>query len=139
MKRLNIFVDESGSVSPLDGNIPKNIPLSDNFYVISLVFIFDDDETIYETIRKFNELRNNFGITKAIHYGPLIRREDIFYKQFSIDEIRKIYFRTARIMYDSSMYYTTITLNKKMVNSIDEFESYLIDNFANTYYSNIYF
>lgn len=135
-KRLNIFIDESGSVLPLDGNITNDLPFSDSFYSVSLLFTFDDDDSIYETIRQVNELKDTYGITEAIHFGPLIRRESGIYKQFTIEEIRKIYFRTARIISKSQIFFSTITLNKKSVNNIQEFETYLINNFSNIYFSN---
>lgn len=138
MKRLNIFIDESGSVLPLDGNIPINSTLSDSFYVVSLVFVVDNDASIYETIREINELKYTYGISEAIHYGPLIRRKNDFYKQFTIDEVRKIFYRTSKIISNLSIYYSTIVLNKRDISTKDEFESYLIDNFANIYYSNPY-
>lgn len=106
--RLNIFIDEAGSVTPLNGDISSALPFSDNYYIVSLVYSFDNDESIYESIRLLNELKSDFQTIETFHYGPLLRREEPFYKSFTIDEIRSIYFRTARIIAKSKIFYSII-------------------------------
>lgn len=138
-KRLNIFIDESGSFAPLNGNIDENLPISDSFYIFGLIYVFDNDENVYKAISQLNKLKNNFEINESIHYGPLLRHEGDFYKQLSYEDIRNIYFKTASIVSNNPIYYSTIVLNKKTVKSFDEFEEYFINNFGNLYISNNFF
>lgn len=139
MNRLNIFIDEAGSVAPLNGDINEKLPVSDNFYIVTLVYVFDNDDKVYSTIEQLNNLKINFGITESIHYAPLIRHETEYYKQFSYDDIRKIYYKTVKIISNSPIYYSTIVLNKKTVDSYEKFEDYFINNFGNLYISNGFF
>lgn len=136
MKRLNIFINESGSISPVNGNIDKDCILSDRFYILTLVFALDNDDRVYETFLKMDELKNKFGFSeKIIHYGPLIRRENEFFKQFNDEEVRNIFFATANIISKSPINSTVFVLDKKQVSNKKEIERYFIDTFSNLYYS----
>ena len=85
MKRLNIFVDETGEFG--FGHDASDL------YGISFTF-HEQDTDISVEINKLNKRLTRIGYTKMIHMADLImRRGD--YKNFSI-EIRKIFFRWWR-------------------------------------------
>ena len=85
MSVLSVFVDEASNFGPYERHNP--------FYVLTLV-LHDQDGSIQEDVKKLDEaLANTRHITgKAIHTGPLIRRNESYAHQ-SIDERRKQFFK----------------------------------------------
>lgn len=139
MKRLNIFVDESGSITPLGKEIDKKVFFSDKYYIVSLIFAYDNDEHIQNTISRMKKLKDILKTVEPIHYGPLIRRDNDYYKQFTKEEVWKAFVETSYIISSSPIRYMTIVLDKSKISSVKEFEDYFINNFENAYYGSSFF
>ena len=91
MKRLNIFVDETG-----DFGFSKN---SSCLYGISFVF-HEHKDNIQNEIKKLNERLNIIGYTDMIHTANLITKRDE-YKYMDITKRKSIF----NALYHFSFYY----------------------------------
>ena len=81
LKRLNIFVDETGEFGFGKG--------ASELYGVSFTFHEHDDDIMLE-LTKLNERLERIGYTNMIHMADLImRRED--YKNFNIDKRKSIF------------------------------------------------
>lgn len=71
VKEISVFVDESGSFSPIEAD-----PASP-YYLLCMVF-HDQDDDISAEVERLGDSLQAIGLDRdhAIHAGPLIRRED---------------------------------------------------------------
>ena len=111
MKELSIFVDESGDFGAYDYHSP--------YYIISFVF-HNQEKNIENDLEILDQKLDAFGLTNiAIHTGPIIRQEEIY---FGVDiETRKKIMRTLMAFYRNvDIQYTAVHVEKKHID--DEFE-----------------
>lgn len=107
MKRLNIFVDETGEFGFDKG--------TSELYGVSFTFHEQTDDVIPE-LNKLNERLNKIGYTKMIHMADLIsRRGD--YKNFSIEKRKSIFNSIYQFSRRIPVKYSTIIVDKKYANS----------------------
>lgn len=132
MGKISVFVDESGDYGKLGRElINSNVSYQDNFYIVSFVF-HEQTEDIFKSLANINHLYSDYevmtnDVKQYIHFGPLIRRENNFYKQFSPETIRKIIISFSRFLQYTNIYCYVIVLDKREVHSQKEFEQYFID------------
>ena len=106
MRELSIFVDESGDFGEYDFHSP--------YYILSFVF-HDQEKDIKEELAILNEKLDTFGLRDvAIHTGPIIRQEEIYYDVDLIMKTLMAFYRNVDIQF------TTIHVEKK--HFIDEME-----------------
>lgn len=130
-KCISIFTDESGDYGLLGHNlINSDHKYQDNFYIISFVF-HNQNIDISNAISYLNASLNEYHFTndndKYVHFGPLIRRENEFYKAFKVDEVRDIIFKFSKFIKHLEIKYLVIVLDKRYVNNELEFKTYFID------------
>ena len=110
MKKLSIFVDESGDFGEYNHICP--------FYIVTLI-IHEQDNLIEEQINKLNL---NFNISNtnipAMHTAPLIRREEM-YRNYDIEERKSLFNKFFHFTRKIGIKYKNIIVNKKHKNSID--------------------
>ena len=107
MKRLNIFVDETGEFGFDKG--------TSELYGVSFTFHEQTDEIMPE-LNKLNERLNKIGYTKMIHMADLIsRRGD--YKNFTIEKRKSIFNSIYQFSRRIPVKYSTIIVDKKYTNS----------------------
>lgn len=103
MKRLNIFVDETGEFGFSNG--------ASELYGVSFTFHEQNDDVISE-INKLNERLDKIGYTNMIHMADLImRRGD--YSKFSILKRKSIFNSIYQFSRRIPVKYKTIIINKK--------------------------
>ncbi len=107
MKRLNIFVDETGEFGFGNG--------ASELYGVSFTFHEQKDDITIE-ILKFNERLTKIGYTKMIHMADLImKRGD--YKNFSISKRKSIFNAIYQFSRKIPIKYQTIIIDKKYTNN----------------------
>ena len=107
MKRLNIFVDETGEFGFGKG--------ASELYGVSFTFHEHDDDIMLE-LTKLNERLERIGYTKMIHMADLImRRED--YKNFDIAKRKSIFNAIYNFSRKIPVKYQTIIIDKKYTDS----------------------
>ena len=107
MKRLNIFVDETGEFGFGNG--------ASELYGVSFTFHEQKDDIAVE-ILKFNERLTKIGYTKMIHMADLImKRGD--YKDFSISKRKSIFNAIYQYSRKIPIKYQTIIIDKKYTNN----------------------
>ena len=103
MKRLNIFVDETGEFGFGKG--------ASELYGVSFTFHEHDDDIMPE-LTKLNERLERIGYTNMIHMADLImRRED--YKNFDIAKRKSIFNAIYNFSRKIPVKYQTIIIDKK--------------------------
>ena len=103
MKRLNIFVDETGEFGFGNG--------ASELYGVSFTFHEQDDDIMSE-LNKLNDRLNRIGYTNMIHMANLImRRED--YKNFNIATRKSIFNAIYQFSRRVPVKYKTIIIDKK--------------------------
>ncbi len=81
-KKLSIFIDESGDFGPFKAHSP--------FYLITMI-LHNQDVDISENIQVLERHLHNLNFDyKAVHTGPIIRREEI-YKTMFMEDRKKIF------------------------------------------------
>ena len=81
MKKLKIYIDESGEFGFKDG--------SSDLYVVSMV-MYDTSKNITSFLNVFNEKLNDIGYTGMIHMADLVmNRGD--YRKFNLNIRRNIF------------------------------------------------
>lgn len=106
MKRLNIFVDETGEFGFSKG--------SSDLYGVSFTFHDHDDDIIPELI-KLNERLSRIGYVKMIHMADLImKRGD--YATFNIKTRKSIFNSIYQFSRRISVKYCSIIVDKKYTN-----------------------
>jgi hypothetical protein len=107
LKRLNIFVDETGEFGFGNG--------ASELYGVSFTFHEQKDDIAVE-ILKFNERLTKIGYTKMIHMADLImKRGD--YKDFSISKRKSIFNAIYQFSRKIPIKYQTIIIDKKYTNN----------------------
>lgn len=81
MKKLKIYIDESGEFGFKDG--------SSDLYVVSMV-MYDTSKSITSFLNAFNERLKEIGYTGMIHMGDLVRHKGD-YKNFDISKRKDIF------------------------------------------------
>ena len=103
MKRLNIFVDETGEFGFSNG--------SSDLYGVSFTFHEHNDDIILE-LNKLNDRLKKIGYMNMIHMADLImRRGD--YSRFSISKRKSIFNSIYQFSRKIPVKYKTIIINKK--------------------------
>ena len=101
MKRLNIFIDETGMFEENTSDL----------YGVSFVFHEQNNSIIYE-VRKFNNILKKIGFDGMIHTSNLVRNVDE-YKNYSLDDRRKILNSIIQFARNVKAQYHSIIINKK--------------------------
>ena len=103
LKRLNIFVDETGEFGFGDGR--------SELYGVSFTF-HEQNNDIMSEINKLNDRLNRLGYTNMIHMADLImKRGD--YSKFSISKRKSIFNAIYQFSRRISVKYKTIIIDKK--------------------------
>lgn len=103
MKRLNIFVDETGEFGFNNG--------ASELYGVSFTF-HEQNDVIISEIKKLNDRLDKIGYTNMIHMADLImRRGD--YSKFSILKRKLIFSSIYQFSRRIPVKYKTIIINKK--------------------------
>ncbi len=107
MKRLNIFVDETGEFGFGNG--------ASELYGISFTFHEQDNDIIPE-LTKLNDRLKKIGYTNMIHMADLImKRGD--YSRFTIDKRKSIFNSIYQFSRRITVKYKTIIINKKFIDN----------------------
>ena len=107
LKRLNIFVDETGEFGFNKG--------SSDLYGVSFTFHEQKDDIILE-LNKLNDRLNRLGYTKMIHMADLVmKRGD--YKNYSIKTRKSIFDAIYEFSKRIPIKYNTIIIDKKYTDS----------------------
>ena len=111
MKKLSIFVDESGDFGRYQYHSP--------YYVVTLVF-HDQSAAIDSNINRLNDKIRLAGLPETpIHTGPLIRKEDE-YRNLSLFERKCIFNFLYNFTRTTDIAYRSIVIEKKqLVKEID--------------------
>ena len=107
MKRLNIFVDETGEFGFGKG--------ASELYGVSFTFHEHDDDIMPE-LTKLNERLERIGYTNMIHMADLIMRRDK-YKNFDIAKRKSIFNAIYNFSRKIPVKYQTIIIDKKYTDS----------------------
>lgn len=103
MKRLNIFVDETGEFG-----FGKE---ASELYGVSFTF-HDQDDDIMKELSNLNNRLNKIGYTKMIHMASLIAKKDE-YKDFDIVTRKSIFNSIYQFSRKINVKYCTIIVDKK--------------------------
>ena len=111
MRELSIFIDESGSFGMYEPHSP--------FYLVTLVF-HDQSIDISPNLLRLRNAMQQRGLPEyTVHAGPLIRRDDE-YRDFRIEERKKIFDTLFHFVRTVDITYHTIVVEKKhLVEDID--------------------
>ena len=111
MKELSIFIDESGDFGEYNYRSP--------YYILALVF-HEQSNNLTRVIQNFNKRLTALGFSDhSIHTAPIIRKEDI-YKQTDINTRRKMLAYTMGFIRHISIKWTSVSIEKKQFNNIDD-------------------
>lgn len=124
-KELSIFIDESGDYGVLgDDLIKSDHNKQDELYVISFVF-HNQGIDIKKNIEYQNQNNENYGfdINKPLHFAPLIRGDNDFYKSFTNEEKLSIILSESRFIKNTNISCAVFTIDKTKVNPLDEFKN----------------
>jgi hypothetical protein len=115
MKKLSIFVDESGDF----GDYEKHAP----YYIVSLV-LHNQDKDISDELKKLDMALEYLGYTEgqAIHTAPLIRRE-YPYENFQPNERRAIFSKLFYFALNCDITYKTFIFKKNEYENIFKLEA----------------
>lgn len=104
MKKLNIFIDESGDFGEV-----RERPA---YYLVTFVF-HNQTDNIDDQVKKLEDsIRISEFDVEYIHTGPVIRREDVFAK-YSIDERRKLLYKMLNFVNACPISYLTVAIDRK--------------------------
>ena len=107
MKKLSIFVDESGDLGEYDHRAP--------YYIISLV-LHDQNYDMNRELAILEESLANIGWSKhCVHAGPVIRSEEE-YKGYSLKDRQGILKRMMSFVRHLDVRFKSIMIEKKHVN-----------------------
>lgn len=124
MKKLSIFVDESGDFGPYAKHSP--------FYIITMI-LHDQSSDISNDIAKLSSEFINLGYTNdfVVHTGPLIRKEEIYCNMTPNDRraiFSKLFFFTLRadiqyksFVFDKRQYKDTMKMEATMARELSLF------------------
>ena len=107
MKKLKIYIDESGEFGFKDG--------SSDLYVVSMV-MYDTSKSITSFLNAFNERLKEIGYTGMIHMAYLVRHKGD-YKNFDIKKRKKIFNAIYVFFKKAPIKKYSIIINKKYTNN----------------------
>ena len=113
MKRLNIFIDETG-----DFGITKK---SSELYGISFTF-HEQKDNIKNEIKTLNNKLNSIGYTNMIHMADLVYGKND-YRNFDIAKRKSIFNSIYQFSRKIPIKYKTIIIDKKYVNNKSQIKS----------------
>lgn len=115
---LSIFIDEAGDVGTYD---PETNPISDRYYLITLVF-HDQNKPIDSQIEFLkNRLANDGFTAEAVHSGPLIRKEPPF-RYYSSEDVFHILQDMLFFLKKSPILYCLIVVDKTQCKNRESLE-----------------
>ena len=119
MKRLNIFIDESGDFGFGGG--------SSELYIVSFTF-HESSNLIKKEIDYLNKKLNNIGYNKMIHSALLIaKRGD--YSNFPLEKRKEIFWTLFSFFKRIKIKVKTILINKKYLNTRSQLNMKILDEF----------
>lgn len=107
MKRLNIFIDESGDFGFVDG--------SSELYAVSFT-IHESENSIANELQYLNESLNKQNYNGMLHLAYLIAKRDE-YSSFSLEQRQKIFWTIFNFARKVPVKLKTIILDKRYMNS----------------------
>ena len=126
-KKLSIFIDESGDFGPLKPHAP--------YYLVTMI-LHNQDIDISENIKSLESHLHNLNFDyKAVHTGPIIRREEI-YKTMFMEERKRIFNALFNFARRLDFNYICTYVNKNDCDDVIAMTSKLSRNLANTINSN---
>ena len=124
IKRLNIFIDESGDFGFVDG--------SSELYAVSFT-IHESDDSISSELEYLNERLNNLKYNGMLHLAYLIAKRDD-YASFNLEQRQKIFWTIFNFARKIPVKLKTIILDKRYMNSKSQLNKAIsieINNFIN--------
>lgn len=126
-KKLSIFIDESGDFGSLKAHAP--------YYLVTLI-LHNQDVDISENIKGLETHLHNLNFDyKAVHTGPIIRREEI-YKSMLMEDRKKIFHALFNFARKLDFNYICTYVDKKECEDIIAMTAKLSKNLANSISSN---
>ncbi len=126
-KTLSIFIDESGDFGPLRQHSP--------YYLVSMI-LHDQSVNISENIQTLESQLHNLNFDyRAVHVGPIIRREEI-YKNMLMEERKRIFHALFNFARKLDFNYICTYTDKNECDDIIAMTSKLSRGIANTINSN---
>ncbi|WP_034449491.1 DUF3800 domain-containing protein [Butyrivibrio sp. AE2032] len=124
MKKLSIFVDESGDFGEFSNHSP--------YYIVTMVFHNQDKDISSDILRLNSEIRNlGYKHDFAIHTEPLIRKEEMYCNALPNERravFSKLFFFTIKadisyksFVFEKKMYSDTLHLEAKIAKEISSF------------------
>lgn len=107
MKKLKIYIDESGEFGFKDG--------SSDLYVVSMV-MYDKSKSITSFLNAFNERLKEIGYTGMIHMADLVRHKGD-YKNFDISKRKDIFNAIFHLTRKMPININSFIINKKYTSS----------------------
>ena len=107
MKKLKIYIDESGEFGFKDG--------SSDLYVVSMV-MYDTSKSITSFLNAFNERLKEIGYTGMIHMADLVRHKGD-YKNFDISKRKNIFNAIFHLTRKLPINIHSIIIDKKYTSS----------------------
>ena len=130
MKELSIFIDESGDFGEYHHHAP--------YYIIGFIF-HEQSHSINDEIKLFDNKLSNLGFSDhSIHTAPIIRKEEP-YKAVSIETRRKLLSLTMGFIRHINIKWTTIYIEKKHFDNIDDETSHLAKDLSQFIKNNLLF
>lgn len=124
IRRLNIFIDESGDFGFVDG--------SSELYAVSFT-IHESDDSISSELEYLNERLNNLKYSGMLHLAYLIAKRDD-YASFNLEQRQKIFWTIFNFARKVPVKLKTIILDKRYMNSKSQLNKAIsieINNFIN--------
>ena len=110
MKKLSVFIDESGDFGKYDAQSP--------YYIFALV-LHDQSDSIADIVDNLEYRVSSISERSLVHCGPIIRQEE-FYRYTDIDERRKIFNSLYFFTVKAPIKVKIISVNKRECDSDDE-------------------
>ena len=124
IKRLNIFIDESGDFGFVKG--------SSELYAVSFT-IHESNDSISSELEYLNERLNNLKYNGMLHLAFLIAKRDD-YASFNLEQRQKIFWTIFHFARKVPVKLKTIILDKRYMNSKSQLNKAIsieINNFIN--------
>ena len=110
IKRLNIFIDESGDFGFSEG--------SSELYTISFT-LHESNNSIKNELKYLNDKLNNLNYNGMIHLADLIAKRKE-YSSFNLEQRKKIFWAIFNFTKKVPIKLKTIILDKRYINSIKQ-------------------
>lgn len=126
-KKLSIFIDESGDFGPYKKHAP--------YYLITMI-LHNQNMDILENIQNLERHLHNLNFDyKAVHTGPIIRREEV-YKTMLMEDRKKIFHALFNFARKLDFNYICTYVDKKECEDVIAMTSKLSRNLANAINNN---